>query len=465
MELTGSDHELLIAKFRLKLKKVEKITRPFRSDKTEYLMNCGRFVTLYRRQESRPSPRKRNAKKQNGTGDGQGGLACCSSWGCKEKRNSFQIRKEEISLSLFADDIILYGENQRIHTQKTVRVNRQVQQSCKIQDKYTKINVSGPLSHTAYENEPIIGQRPNVTDKIIQLLERSLDDAAAVEKSVSSSKSSTLLISSPWYLPCLYEAYMLTSFCFSLVNMCYYRNYFCCSNFSFHSCCVHFMLKSLTFWSSITNSVKFSQRDQVSRALKTRGNTPKYRLIFHSTFIGRAAAKNKEQVEEQLSFYETGEIPRKNLDEAAAEITRKLEKQEKKRLKKEKKRLAAIALASSENSSKKKQKPQEALQENGMEDPSVSFSKKKKYFSKEELVSSDLEETAGTGGLPKRKKSFPKEEPVTDPDESENKRAPKKKQKLSSKEEPVSSGPVEAAASQSSGSKKKKKLQKLSQES
>ena len=31
------------------------------------LMNYGqRFMTLYRRQESRPSPRKRNAKKQNG---------------------------------------------------------------------------------------------------------------------------------------------------------------------------------------------------------------------------------------------------------------------------------------------------------------------------------------------------------------------------------------------------------------
>ena len=29
-ELTGSDHELLIAKFRLKLKKVGKTTRPFR---------------------------------------------------------------------------------------------------------------------------------------------------------------------------------------------------------------------------------------------------------------------------------------------------------------------------------------------------------------------------------------------------------------------------------------------------
>ena len=82
----GSDHELLIAKFRLKLKKVGKTTRPFRYDLNqipyytvevgnrfkgldliECLMNYGwRFMTLYRRQGSRPSPRKRNAKKQNG---------------------------------------------------------------------------------------------------------------------------------------------------------------------------------------------------------------------------------------------------------------------------------------------------------------------------------------------------------------------------------------------------------------
>ena len=83
----GSDQELLIAKFRLKLKKVGKTTRPFRYelnqipygytvevrnrlkglDLLECLMNYGRrFVTLYRRQGSRPSPWKRNAKKQNG---------------------------------------------------------------------------------------------------------------------------------------------------------------------------------------------------------------------------------------------------------------------------------------------------------------------------------------------------------------------------------------------------------------
>ena len=83
----GSDHELFIAKFRLKLKKVGKTTRPFRYDlnQTPYdytvevrnrckgldlidrvPMNYGRrFITLYRRQGSRPSPWKRNAKKQN----------------------------------------------------------------------------------------------------------------------------------------------------------------------------------------------------------------------------------------------------------------------------------------------------------------------------------------------------------------------------------------------------------------
>ena len=33
----GSDHELLIAKFRVKLKKVRKTTRPFRYDLNQYL--------------------------------------------------------------------------------------------------------------------------------------------------------------------------------------------------------------------------------------------------------------------------------------------------------------------------------------------------------------------------------------------------------------------------------------------
>ena len=82
----GSDHELLIAKFRLELKKVGKTTRPFRyylnqicNDytvevrdrfkgldlKTQCLMNYGwRFVTCYRRQRSRSFPRKINEKSK-----------------------------------------------------------------------------------------------------------------------------------------------------------------------------------------------------------------------------------------------------------------------------------------------------------------------------------------------------------------------------------------------------------------
>ena len=86
----SSDHELLIAKFRLKLKKVGKTTRPFRHglsqipydytvevtnrfkglDLIDSVPDClknyeCRLMTLYRRQGSRPPPRKRNAKKSN----------------------------------------------------------------------------------------------------------------------------------------------------------------------------------------------------------------------------------------------------------------------------------------------------------------------------------------------------------------------------------------------------------------
>ena len=83
----ASDHELLIAKFRLKLKKVGKTARLFRYDLNQIpydytvevrnrfkgldLTEClkkyvQRFVTLYRRQGSRPFPRKRNVKRPNG---------------------------------------------------------------------------------------------------------------------------------------------------------------------------------------------------------------------------------------------------------------------------------------------------------------------------------------------------------------------------------------------------------------
>merc|ERR1719149_411579 len=131
------------------------------------------------------------------------------------------------------------------------------------------------------------------------------------------------------------------------------------------------------------------------RALKTRGNTPKYGLIFHSSFIGRAAAKNKgrisrylankcsiacridnfsdvptskfgdklkEQVEQRLRFYDSGEAPKKNvdamrevLDELRAEAGGKPDKEGKKE-KKKKKREAADEAAAEEPKKKKKKK-------------------------------------------------------------------------------------------------------------
>ncbi|KAL3426278.1 Nucleolar protein 56 [Phlyctema vagabunda] len=151
------------------------------------------------------------------------------------------------------------------------------------------------------------------------------------------------------------------------------------------------------------------------RALKTKGNTPKYGLIYHSSFIGRAGAKNKgrisrflankcsiasridnfseepttkfgealrQQVEERLEFYSSGAAPTRNeevmkgaMDAVLGDINiedpemadiapRAVQKQEKKskdkKDKKDKKRrhseVAADAEPEVEKSEKKKKK-------------------------------------------------------------------------------------------------------------
>ena len=102
------------------------------------------------------------------------------------------------------------------------------------------------------------------------------------------------------------------------------------------------------------------------RALKTRSNTPKYGIILHSSFVGRAGLKNKgrisrylankcsiasrldsfseeptdlyglkmkEQVEQRLNFYETGVPPQKNIEamhEVAEELKQMKPKEEEK---------------------------------------------------------------------------------------------------------------------------------------
>jgi len=203
------------------------------------------------------------------------------------------------------------------------------------------------------------------------------------------------------------------------------------------------------------------------RALKTKGNTPKYGLIFHSSFIGRAGAKNKgrisrylankasiasridafseeattvfgsklkEQVEERLKFYETGDLPRKNGD-VMAEAVEEAAIDIKKKKKKAKKRKSEAAEADetmdttaaaddgdNEEPSKKKKKkknkenepeevvePVETVIEPAAGDESVSKKKKKKKdkSNEEEAVHKadvSLEEVPEVNGSVEKKK-------------------------------------------------------------
>merc|ERR1712126_360256 len=187
------------------------------------------------------------------------------------------------------------------------------------------------------------------------------------------------------------------------------------------------------------------------RALKTKGNTPKYGLIFRSSFIGRAGSKNKgrisrflankcsiasridcfsevstklfgeklkEQVEDRLKFYESGDLPKKNVDamqEAIAAVKEEasaFEEVKHKKKKKDKKasKRKAEEMENEENDSKpangvangvhdtesveapkkkKKRVDQDAPIQNGTETP-VSEKKKKK---KKDKKNSNEEQT------------------------------------------------------------------------
>lgn len=137
------------------------------------------------------------------------------------------------------------------------------------------------------------------------------------------------------------------------------------------------------------------------RALKTRGNTPKYGLLYHSTYIGRAGAKNKgrisrylankcsiasridcftetpnhvfgeklrQQVEDRLKFYEQGEVPKKNIEvmkEALQELEQLTAQQQQNKKKKRKSDVVVEEPANGEPPKKKKKKS-ESVEENGV---------------------------------------------------------------------------------------------------
>ncbi|OIW00276.1 hypothetical protein TanjilG_27527 [Lupinus angustifolius] len=204
------------------------------------------------------------------------------------------------------------------------------------------------------------------------------------------------------------------------------------------------------------------------RALKTKGNTPKYGLIFHSSFIGRASAKNKgrmarylankcsiasridcfserekgttafgeklrEQVEERLDFYDKGVAPRKNIDvmrsamESADNKDTELETEE-------------VPLeASSKKDKKKKQKGDDDIVVDSSEDPKSEKKKKKKEKRKldEEPEVDDQGVDDGANGVAneKTKKKKKKDKKVDDSESLEAaSETKKKKKKLKSKD-------------------------------
>jgi nucleolar protein 56 len=154
--------------------------------------------------------------------------------------------------------------------------------------------------------------------------------------------------------------------------------------------------------------------------LKTKGNTPKYGLIFHSSFIGKAGAKNKgrisrylankcsiasridcfsetptsiygeklkQQVEDRLKFYETGDLPKKNLDvmqEAMAEVQKEADEfktHEKKKKKKNKRKAEEMEDEDAEEAPEEKEpskKKKKEAEEDEAEETPVSEKKKKK---------------------------------------------------------------------------------------
>jgi len=203
------------------------------------------------------------------------------------------------------------------------------------------------------------------------------------------------------------------------------------------------------------------------RALKKKGNTPKYGLIFHSSFIGRAGLKNKgrisrylankcslasridcfsemptsifgsklhEQVEDRLKFYETGEAPRKNIDvmkEAVSEVLQEKEeaatekkKKKKKKDKKKEKTLTdedQVVVKMEENESEaetpkkkmKKDKKKSTVENESTHEVSVALNghneiaegkKKKKKRKSEEMEESVKEEVEATTPRKKKKK-------------------------------------------------------------
>merc|ERR1712146_471005 len=173
------------------------------------------------------------------------------------------------------------------------------------------------------------------------------------------------------------------------------------------------------------------------RALKTKGNTPKYGIIYHSSFIGRASAKNKgrisrylankctlasridsfiedptsaygeqlrDQVEERLKFDDTGDAPRKNIDVMTAVSESLRQVAGKSSSSESKKRKSDVVEDVDIDSSEKKKKKKKSLANEEIVLTASEDRKKKKKKSQDDEVAAKIDENAGDEGEKKKKK-------------------------------------------------------------
>jgi len=204
----------------------------------------------------------------------------------------------------------------------------------------------------------LIKNRKEMPEDILEQLEEIIGDAAKAQAVIDASKSSMGMDISP------IDLINIEAFASRVINLAEYRK----GLLTYLQSKMNNVAPNLTSLlgetvaarlishaGSLTNLAKFpastvqilGAEKALFRALKTRGKTPKYGLLFHSTFIGRAASTNKgrisrflankctiasridcftetpssvfgeklrEQVEERLKFYETGDVPRKNAE-------------------------------------------------------------------------------------------------------------------------------------------------------
>jgi len=225
------------------------------------------------------------------------------------------------------------------------------------------------------------------------------------------------------------------------------------------------------------------------RALKTKGNTPKYGLIFHSTFIGRAGAKNKGrisrylankcsiasridcfsestcdvfgtklrgQVEDRLKFYETGDIPAKNIDvmqEALAEAKVVLAAKNKKKKKKKAKSTDGVSDGGEAS----------ALEETVVEEPATPVANGDGSAKKKKKKTKSVDEDAN--GNVVAETEAPAAAAATEPEAANGDQETKKKKKKKRAAEEVAA-PVEeapAAAAEETPAKKSKKKKKAAE--